>query len=66
MIDKAISVSELNNYIKSIFEAEVMLHGVSVYGEITDLQLVRDVAYYTIKDSNSALQCVILASRKIC
>ena len=63
MIDKAISVSELNNYIKSIFEAEVMLHGISVYGEITDLQLVRDVAYYTIKDSNSALQCVTFGSQ---
>lgn len=58
MTDKAISVTELNNYIKSVFEAEVMLHGISVYGEITDLQLVRDVAYYTIKDNMSALQCV--------
>lgn len=58
MTEKAISVTQINNYIKSIFDAEVMLHGISVFGEITDWNIVRGVAYFTIKDEFSSLQCV--------
>lgn len=63
MNDKAISVSQLNNYIKSIFDAESMLHGIGVYGEITDWKFSGDVAYFSIKDDMSALQCVAFGAK---
>ena len=63
MNEKAISVSQLNHYIKSIFEAESMLHGLSVYGEITDWKLSGDVAYFSLKDDMAALQCVAFGAK---
>jgi exodeoxyribonuclease VII large subunit len=64
MLDKAISVSQFNNYIKSIFESEVMLHGIKIFGEITDWQVVRDIAYFSIKDENALLSCVAFGASK--
>ena len=58
MKDKAISVSQLSAYIKGIFDAEELLHNISVYGEISGLSVLRGNAYFTLKDEDSLLQCV--------
>jgi len=55
---KPITVSQLNGYIKQIFDAEELLHGISVYGEISGWSVVRGTAYFTLKDEASALSCV--------
>ena len=57
-IDKAITVSQFNTYIKQIFEAEVMLHHISVIGEISEVSLHRGVAYFSLKDEGASLPCV--------
>ena len=54
----ALTVSQLSNYIKQIFEAEEMLYNVRVLGEISGLSKVRGVAYFTLKDDNAMLSCV--------
>ena len=53
-----LSVTQISNYIKSIFDAEELLIGVSVYGEITNLKPSSRAIYFDIKDENSALPCV--------
>lgn len=58
MTNNAISVSQIAGYIKSIFDAEVMLHGIMVYGEVADLSLRADMAFFTLKDASAALACV--------
>lgn len=55
---KPITVSQLAGYLKQIFDAEELLHGIAVCGEISDWSSVRGTAYFTLKDSSSAIPCV--------
>ncbi len=59
MFEQALTVSQYGTFIKNIFEAEVMLHGVSVFGEISGWQVVRDNAYFNLKDENACISCVM-------
>ncbi len=58
MAFKPITVSQLSTYVKQIFDAEELLHGISVVGEISGWSYVRGTAYFTLKDSSSTLSCV--------
>ncbi|MBO4412464.1 MAG: exodeoxyribonuclease VII large subunit [Clostridia bacterium] len=60
--DNAISVSTLCSYIKKIFDAEELLHNISVYGEVSDFKLVRGNAYFKLKDADSVLSCVFFGA----
>ena len=51
-----ITVSQLNNYIKAVFEAEEMLHNVGVMGEISGLR-GGSPSYFTLKDEGAAIPC---------
>lgn len=64
MAFKPITVSQLNTYVKQIFDAEELLHGISVVGEISGWSLVRGTAYFTLKDASSALSCVCFYADK--
>ena len=55
---KPITVTQLNTYIKQVFDAEELLHGICVVGEISGWSNVRGTAYFTLKDESSALSCV--------
>lgn len=55
---EAISVSKLSTYIKQIFDAEELLHNISVVGEVFGVSLSRNVIYFSLKDENSTLSCV--------
>lgn len=55
---QAISVSQLGNYIKNIFDAEELLHNIPVVGEVFGVSLSRNVIYFSLKDENATLQCV--------
>lgn len=59
MFEQALTVSQYGTFIKNIFDAEVMLHGVSIFGEIGGWQVVRDNAYFNLKDENSCIFCVM-------
>ena len=59
---KALTVSEFNTIIKRIFDAEVMLHHIVVVGEISDIKLYPNSAYFSLKDENSKLECVCWSS----
>ena len=59
MSELTISVSQLNNYIKNIFDNEEMLIGIKVVGEITNLKPSSRAIYFDLKDENASLPCVV-------
>lgn len=59
---KDLSVSELNKYITNIFEAEELLHYIKVYGEVSGVSLVRGNLYFTLKDENAQLSCIMFGA----
>ena len=59
-----LSISQVNTYIKNIFEAEIMLQNISVYGEISSYNISNGIAYFNLKDENNLLQCVLFGASK--
>ena len=55
---EAITVTKLNTYIKQIFDAEELLHNISVIGEVFGISTSRNTLYFSLKDENSSLPCV--------
>lgn len=55
---EAITVSQLNGYIKNIFDAEELLHNISVVGEVFGVSSARGITYFSLKDENATLPCV--------
>lgn len=55
-----LSVTQLNNYIKSQFDRDAFLANVCVRGEISNYKLYPSGHhYFTLKDSESAIRCVM-------
>jgi len=63
-MNNCISVIQLNNYIKGIFDAEEMLHGICVYGEVTSYKISNGIAYFNIKEEDNLLPCVLFSAAK--
>ena len=59
---KPISVSVLANYIKQIFDAEMLLYNVEVIGEISSYSVSGGNAFFTLKDENALLNCVLFGT----
>lgn len=62
MSDSYISVSQLNTYIKNIFEAEIMLQNICVYGEVSSYNVSNNIAYFNLKDDMGMLSCVLFGA----
>ena len=58
MKNLTLSITQLNNYIKNIFDNEELLIGVSVYGEVTNFKISNSIAYFDIKEEGAQLSCV--------
>ena len=56
---RTLSVTELSTYVSNIFEMEELLHGVKVVGEVSGLSFVRGNLFFSLKDENSILPCVM-------
>jgi exodeoxyribonuclease VII large subunit len=59
-----LSVAQVNNYIKNIFEAEIMLQNICVFGEVSSYNISNGIAYFNIKDDNNLLSCVLFGALK--
>jgi exodeoxyribonuclease VII large subunit len=60
---QTLSVTELNNYIKGLMDLDPMLAGVSVRGELSNYKVYPSGHhYFTLKDSESSLRCVMFKS----
>lgn len=64
MDNSYLSVAQVNNYIKNIFEAEIMLQNICVYGEVSSYNISNGIAYFNIKDDNNLLSCVLFGALK--
>ncbi len=59
---KALSVSELNEIVKNIFDAEELLSYIKVYGEVSNLAFVRNNLYFNLKDEGALIPCVMFGA----
>jgi exodeoxyribonuclease VII large subunit len=64
MAKNILSVTQLNNYIKAVFDAEFLLHNIDVKGEVTNFSTSGDYAYFTLKDENAQIQCFCFTMKK--
>ena len=62
MSESYLSVAQLNTYIKNIFEAEVMLQNICVYGEVSSYNISNGIAYFNLKDESGLLSCVLFGA----
>lgn len=62
-MNKILSVSQLNNYIKNVFEDELLLQNITVEGEIGEIKYSGGNTYFTIKENDCILPCVKFGAR---
>ena len=63
MNPKIFSVTEINNYIKNIFQRDMHLSGLFIKGEISNFKLHSSGhVYFTLKDADSRIKCVMFKS----
>lgn len=57
---KIFSVSDVNKYIKMLFEGDTLLSNISIRGEITNFKAhYTGHFYFTLKDESSTIKCVM-------
>ncbi len=61
-MNSAITVSQINEYIKNIFDNEELLHNINIYGEISGVSISGGNMYFTIKDEGGILPCVLFGT----
>lgn len=57
-----ISVSVLGNYLKRIIDAEELLRDIKIFGEVSNYTVSKGIAYFSLKDDDSVLNCVLFNS----
>lgn len=66
MEQNVLSVSQINNYVQSIMDRDPLLINVAVKGEISNYKVYPSGHhYFTIKDEQSALRCVMFRNSAI-
>ena len=66
MTQQVLSVSQINEHIRSIVDSDVLLSGVAVRGEISNYKVYPSGHhYFTIKDEGAALKCVMFRSSAV-
>lgn len=53
-----LSVTQLNNYIKGVFDDELILKNIAVFGEVYERKDSGGNLFFTLKDEDSILRCV--------
>jgi len=55
-----LSVSQLNEYVRRMFQLDPVLHGISIKGEISNLKFHQTgTLFFTLKDEEAAIGCVM-------
>ena len=64
MIEQAFTVTEINNYIKSLLDNEATLRNVQIVGEVSNFKRYPSGhCYFTLKDSGAVLKCVMFRGK---
>lgn len=64
MNEQYLSVGQVNSYIKNIFEAEVMLQNICIYGEVSSYKVSNNIAYFNLTDATGLISCVLFNASK--
>lgn len=65
-MSKILSISQINEYIKSIMDSDSLLTGVAVKGEISNYKVYPSGHhYFTLKDDGASLRCVMFRNNAI-
>lgn len=64
MENRLLSVTQLNSYLRNIIDAETLLQNIAIVGEVSTYQVVRGIAYFTLKDEMSILSCVLFDAER--
>ena len=56
---EAVTVSQLNKYIKELINDDYILKNVYVKGEISNLKQSKGNYYFVLKDESSSIQCIV-------
>lgn len=51
------TVSQVGDFISSIFRQEEFLHNIRIYGEVSGYKISKNHAYFTLKDDENQIQC---------
>ena len=66
MSQEVLSITQINEYIRSVIDHDGLLSGVAVRGEISNYKLYPSGHhYFTLKDENSALKCVMFKGNAV-
>lgn len=66
MIENAYTVTEINNYIKSLLDGEATLRNVQIVGEVSNFKRYPSGhCYFTLKDSGAVLKCVMFRGKAV-
>jgi len=64
LIEQAFTVTEINNYIKSLLDGEETLRNVQIVGEVSNFKRYPSGhCYFTLKDSGAVLKCVMFRGK---
>ena len=61
-MEMKLSVLQLNNYIKRIFDAEELLIGIGLYGEVSNFKISGGNAFFDLKEEGSSISCMMFGS----
>ena len=63
-MQQALTITQINEYIRSVVDRDALLASVAVKGEISNYKLYPSGHhYFTLKDENSALKCVMFRTQ---
>lgn len=62
-MNKILTVSQLNNYVKNVFDDELLLQNITVEGEVYEAKFSGGNTYITLKEGEYVLPCVKFGSR---
>ena len=66
MDKRILSVTQINEYIRSVLDHEPILSGIAIQGEISNYKVYPSGHhYFTLKDENAALKCVMFKSSAV-
>ena len=61
MRERTLTVAQLNEYVKGVFEDELVLHDLQVEGEVYECKQTAAALFVTLRERDSLLHCVCFA-----
>ena len=66
MSQQVLSIGQINEYIRAMMDSDRLLNSVAVHGEISNYKVYPSGHhYFTLKDDNAALKCVMFRSNSV-